>query len=410
MTPAMAITALAGLAAAGWAYLLLAHGGFWRLREWLPPAPVRAGWPPVVALVPARDEAATIGETVRAILGQDYPGPLRLVVTDDQSGDGTADVARAAAAALGAGARLTVVAGRAPPPGWTGKLWALAQARAAAEGSDTPEAPDAPVFFWLSDADITHAPDTLRRLVAKALDDDRDLVSLMVRLDTGGFWARLLIPPFVFFFRMLYPFAWAASPRRRLAAAAGGCVLLRATALARAGGFESVAGALIDDCALAARVKAEGRPGGGRIWLGQEPTARSLRPYQGLGEIWRMVARSAYAQLGFAPWRLAGAVAGLTLLFLVPPAAVLLLPWHGSAAGAALGAATWAAMAAAEVPTLRHDGRSPLWGVALPLAAALYMAMTLDSARAHALGRGGWWKGRAQAARALGDRGDASSG
>jgi len=395
MSAATAITVLAALAAAGWAYLLLAHGGFWRLREWLPPARDRGAWPAVAALVPARDEAETIGPTVRAILGQDYPGPLHLIVTDDQSRDGTAAVARAAAALGGAGDRLSVVAGSEPPPGWTGKLWALAQARATAQGV---AAAEVPAFYWLSDADITHGADTLRRLMTRALDDDRDLVSLMVRLDTQGFWARLLIPPFVFFFRMLYPFAWAADPRRRLAAAAGGCVLLRASALERAGGFESLAGAIIDDCTLAARVKARGRPGGGRIWLGQTAGSHSLRPYRGLGDIWAMVARSAYAQLGFSPWRLAGTVAGLTLLFLAPPAAVLLLPCHGATLAAGLGAAAWLAMAVAVTPTLRHDGRSPLWGAALPLAAALYTAMTLDSARAYARGRGGWWKGRAQAA------------
>jgi len=387
-----ALVIAAGLALLAWAYLLLGHGGFWRPREALPPAPPRDRWPAVLALVPARDEAATIGETVRGVLGQDYPGALALVVTDDQSRDGTAGAARTAARALGAEARLRVVAGSTPPPGWTGKLWALEQARRA--GARDGEAPD---FLWLTDADIAHAPDTLRRLVAKAGDDDRDLVSLMVRLRADGLWARLLIPPFVYFFRKLYPFAWANDPGRRLAAAAGGCVLLRRAALERAGGFAAIAGRIIDDCALAARVKAEGRPGGGRIWLGLADASHSLRPYARLSDIWHMVARTAYAQLGYSPALLAGTLLGMAWLYVLPPAIALTWPWHETGTAAAAGVAAWAIMAATVLPMLRLYRRSPGWAPLLPLAAALYCAMTLDSARRHWQGRGGAWKGRAQA-------------
>ncbi len=382
----------AGLAFLAWVYLLVWHGGFWRMRETLPAAPLRDRWPAVLALVPARDEAATIGQTVRSVLGQDYPGSLTLIVTDDQSRDGTAEVARTAAQGLGAGQRLRVVNGSPPPPGWTGKLWALEQARrlGAADG----EAPD---VLWLTDADIAHAPDTLRRLVAKAEEDDRDLVSLMVRLRADGFWARLLIPPFVYFFRKLYPFAWANDPGRRLAAAAGGCVLLRAHALERAGGLAAIAGRIIDDCALAARIKAEGRAGGGRIWLGLADSSHSLRPYARLSDIRHMVARTAYAQLGFSPLLLAGTLLGMAWLYLLPPAVVLTWPWHAAGPAGLAGAAAWAIMAGTMLPMLRLYRQSVGWAPLLPLAAALYCAMTLDSARRHWQGRGGAWKGRAQA-------------
>lgn len=380
------------LAAGVWGYLLLGHGGFWRLREWLPDPESRAHWPAVAVLVPARDEAASIGQTVRSILSQDYPGPVNLVVTDDQSTDGTADAARAAAAGIGAAGRLQVVAGTAPPPGWSGKLWALEQARrAVATGAA------ATPYLWLTDADIIHAPTTLRRLVIKAETDDRDLVSLMVRLAVDGVWARLLIPPFVLFFRMLYPFARANRPGRGRAAAAGGCILLRAAAFERAGGFLAIASCLIDDCALAERIKAAGRDGPGRIWIGQADGSASLRPYRHLEDIWRMVARTAFAELRFSLWRLLGAVAGLGFVFVMPVASVLLLPWHGSGVVALLGAGAWSVMALVARPILRHDGQSPFWGLALPLAAGIYLLMTLDSARAHWSGRGGQWKGRVQA-------------
>jgi hopene-associated glycosyltransferase HpnB len=356
----------------------------------------------VVALVPARDEAATIAETVRGVLGQAYPGPLHLVVCDDQSSDGTGRLARAAAEALGAGARLSIREGTVPPPGWTGKLWALAQAHAEAETAPVP----APTYLWLTDADIAHPPDTLRRLVTKAEDDDRDLVSLMVRLAAEGVWGRLLIPPFVLFFRLLYPFRWVNRPGRRTAAAAGGCVLVRRQALEAAGGFQRIAGAVIDDCALAAAIKRDGRPGPGRIWLGQADGSRSLRPYRGLGEVWAMVARSAYTQLRHAPHLLAGTVAGLALVFLAPPLLVLTGPWHGDLAALALGALAWAAMGVAAAPMLRHYGQTPARGALLPLAALLYLAMTVDSAWRYYRGQGGRWKGRVQARRPRGTGGE----
>lgn len=377
MTPALAV-ALA--AATAWAVLLLGRGFFWLARDDDRDAdrlPDPAAWPAVAAIVPARDEAATIAETVRSLLAQDYPGPFRLVVVDDRSTDGTGDLARAAAAG---DARLSVVTGGPRPPGWTGKLWALQQGLDALAG-------DPATHLLLTDADIRHAPDSLRRLVQRALAERRVLVSLMARLRCESAAERWLIPAFVFFFQMLYPFRWANDPRRaRTAAAAGGCVLLDRAAFAAAGGLAPIRGALIDDCALAARMKARGP-----TWIGLTERVESLRPYETVETIRRMVARTAYAQLGYRAAALAGMIAALGLVFLAPP----LLALGASGAPRWIGAGAWVAMALAYAPMLRRFGLSPLRGLALPGIAAAYMAFTLDSALAEWRGRGGMWKGEA---------------
>ena len=389
------LTGIGLLSLAVWLYLIALRGGFWRAGERLNAAgsapPV---WPAVVAIVPARDEAAVIGPAVMSLLAQDYPGRLDVVLVDDHSSDGTARIAAQAAVKAGRPDALRAVPARPLPPGWSGKLWALAEgARHAA--AHRPEAE----FLWLSDADIAHDPDNLRRLVGKALAERRDLVSLMVALSCRGVWERLLIPPFVYFFQMLYPFSWSNDPRARTAAAAGGCVLLRREALARAGGFAAIKGALIDDCALARLIK-HGPPPGGRIWIGLATTARSIRPYRGLGELWRMVARSAYTQLRHSPLLLAGTLIAMTMTFLVPPALVVTLPAHGDGPAALAAGAAWALMAVSAGPTVALY-RQPLWLAALlPVAAAFYGAMTADSARRHWRGRGGMWKGRVHPAAA----------
>jgi hopene-associated glycosyltransferase HpnB len=390
----LVLTVLAGLAALVWIYLLVGHGRFWRTREWLPQAVQLAHWPAVAVLVPARDEAATIARTVQSILGQDYPGRLTLTVVDDQSSDGTAQVARNAAASIRAGDRLTMVEGDAPPPGWTGKIWAMEQGWQRICASD-----GIPRWLWLTDADIAHPPDTLRRLVAKGEKDDRDLVSLMVRLVAEGGWARLLVPPFVYFFRQLFPFARVNDPMRAKAAAAGGCMIVRRDAFTTAGGFAPFAGCIIDDCALAAAIKRRGRTDGGRIWLGLSDGSLSLRAYRGLAGIWEMVTRSAYAQLRFSPWLLLGTVLVMGLVYLAGPAIVLSFPWHGNVPALAGGLASWGLMAISILPVLRVYRQTSLWSLALPLTALIYTLMTIDSARAYLAGRGGWWKGRAQAVR-----------
>ncbi|HZT51741.1 MAG TPA: glycosyltransferase [Stellaceae bacterium] len=374
----LAVLAVAALAA--WVYLLLGRGFFW-LPSFLPPAPLPRRWPRVVAVVPARNEAAVIGEAVASLLAQDYPGGLEVVVVDDHSSDATADAARAAARAAGAADRLAVLQARALPPGWTGKLWALSEGVRAVEARGAP-----PDLYLFTDADIAHGRGSLAGLVRTLEARGAALVSLMVRLRCESLAERFLIPAFVFFFAMLYPFAWAGDPRRRTAAAAGGCILLRRDAYHRAGGYEAIRGELIDDCALAGRVKAHGR-----IALALARDTRSLRPYPRLRDIWAMVARTAYTQLGHSPARLAGTVLGLGLTFVAPPVLVF-----AGASGAWLAGGAWAAMAVAYAPMLAFYGRSPLWAPALPLVALTYLAATLDSARRHRAGRGGEWKGRVQ--------------
>jgi hopene-associated glycosyltransferase HpnB len=369
-----------GLAAClAWAVLLLGRGFFWLARDddrGAEALPEPAAWPSVVAVVPARDEAATIGATVAGLLAQDYPGAFRLVVVDDRSTDGTGDAARAAAAG---DPRLVVLRGRARPAGWTGKLWALEQGLEDARR-------DMPAMLLFTDADIRHAPDSLRRLVCRATAEGRVLVSLMARLRCESEAERWMIPAFIFFFQMLYPFRWSNAPGARTAAAAGGCVLLDRAAFERAGGLAPIRGAIIDDCALARRMKTVGP-----IWTGLTGRVESLRPYAGMGEIRRMVARTAYAQLGYLPVALVGMMGALALVFLVPPA----LTVFGAGPARWLGLAAWAAMALAFAPTLRRFGLGPWRGLALPGIAAVYMGFTLDSAWAEWRGRGGMWKGEA---------------
>lgn len=376
---------LAAAALAAWIWLIAARGGFWRARPRLDgPADAAAApsdWPAVAAVIPARNEAATIARAVASLAGQDYPGPLSIVVVDDDSDDGTADLARAAATG---GRPVSVITAARLEPGWAGKVWALSQGLAHIEA-----APGDPAFIWLSDADIEHDPAMLRALVAEAEARALDLMSLMVLLRVRSFWERLLIPPFVFFFQKLFPFAWVNDPRAGTAAAAGGCMLLRRTALTRIGGIAAIGSALIDDVALARAVKP-----GGAIRLALTKGSRSLRPYPGLADIWAMVARSAFDQLGYSTLALIGTVLAMALIYLVPPAAVLAYPFHASGLAAGLGALGWAAMALAAGPTNRLYRLAWPAGLALPAAAALFVAMTVDSARRHWSGRGGAWKAR----------------
>ena len=412
------LTGIAALSIAIWMYLILGRGGFWLARErddpvtaegtradalWsraasasrgrsAPPefaqerrevAPPGGHWPAVTAVIPARDEADVVDKSIGSLLRQDYPGPFTIILVDDQSRDGTADAARACAAASGAGDRLIVVRGRALPAGWSGKLWAIHQgAEQVGNQQNLPE------YLLLTDADIAYAPDTLRSLVARAQASELVLVSLMAKLRCESFAEQMLIPAFIFFFQMLYPFGWVNRPRSTTAAAAGGCMLVRREALESIGGIASIRGALIDDCTLAKALKRIGP-----VWLGLTERARSLRPYARLQDIRRMVSRSAYDQLNYSPLLLSAAVVGLTVTFFVPP----LLALFGSGWAQAMAAIAWLLMAIGFQPILRFYRVSPLWGVALPAIAAFYLAFTLDSAYQHWRGRGGLWKGRVQA-------------
>jgi hopene-associated glycosyltransferase HpnB len=378
----MIALALSAVALATWVYLVFARGLFWLGRERDDTAVRRPADPPSVAIVvPARNEADSIAESVTTLTAQDYAA-LHLVLVDDDSDDGTAKVARRAAAAIGAAERLTIVTNTSLPQGWTGKLWAVSQGIAAAEEKYAPK------YLLLTDADIVHDADTVSWLVGHAEAHDLVLTSLTARWRCENLAERVHIPAFIFFFQMLYPFAWVNDPNNDMAGAAGGCMLVRSDALRAAGGIEAIHGALIDDCALAVELKKQGP-----IWLGLTDRVRSIRPYPDWGDIRRMVARSAYAQLRYSPLMLAGTVIGLALTYLVPPFMALF------AAGWAqiLGIVTWALMALAFQPTLRFYRLSPLWGLALPAISFLFMLYTLDSAYQYAAGKGGAWKGRVQA-------------
>jgi hopene-associated glycosyltransferase HpnB len=371
---------VAMLALAIWIYLLVGRGRFWLAGERdsrnEPPPPPR--WPRVVAVIPARDEAETIADTIRSLLAQAYPGPFSVILVDDESRDGTADVARA----VGAPDRLTVLSGRPLPAGWTGKLWAMSQG---VEAASLGQAPD---YLLLTDADISYAPDALAQLVGRAEAGGYALTSLMVKLRCESLAERCFVPAFIYFFQMLYPFAWVNRPRHLLGAAAGGCMLVRPAALRAVGGLGSIRGALIDDCALGAALKTQGP-----IWLGLTERVASARPYDRVADIRRMVARSAYAQLGYSPLMLAGCTLGMALTFLTGP----LLAMAGTGLPQLLGGVVWAMICISYQPILRFYRRSPLWGLAVPAIALAYMAFTLDSAYQHWRGRGGLWKGRVQA-------------
>lgn len=376
---------VAALAFAIWVYLLLLRGGFWRAAERDDDidgaAFTPAVWPRVVVVVPARNEAEVIGTAVASLARQDYAGVFDIVVVDDHSTDGTGVVARDAARAAHAAERVQVLSAPDLAEGWTGKLWAV---NCGATFAETLPAP--PDYLLFSDADIAHEPGALTALVRRAQRDELVLTSLMAKLRCESFAERALIPAFIYFFRMLYPFEWVNRPDLAMAAAAGGCMLVRRDALRAAGGFAAVRRELIDDCALARLLKPHGR-----IWLGLTDRARSLRAFRCVGDIRRMVSRSAYAQLRYSPWILLGTVAALAVTCLAPP----LLALGGSGLARWLAAAAWALMALSLQPTLRFYRVSPWWGPALPVIAGAYLGFTLDSAWQHWRGRGGMWKGRA---------------
>ncbi len=417
------------LAAVAWVYLLTAHGGFWRTDQRLPgrpgggppaarlgggppaarpgggPPAARLGggppaagpgpgrWPSVVAVIPARDEAAVLPATLPSLLGQDYPGDFSVVLVDDASTDGTAAVAAALGATAPRAPRVVPTSGL--PAGWAGKVNAM---------STGVQAAGACGYLLFTDADISFAPGALTELVTAAVADDRALVSQMALLRTDTGWERLIVPAFVYFFAQLYPFRRVNRPGSRTAAAAGGCMLVRQDALATAGGLARIRAARIDDVALGRLLKRP--PSAARCWLGFTTRVRSERPYPRLGALWDMVARSAYTQLRYSPALLLGTMAGLLWLYALPPVAAVaglaaLAAGGGAAAAwcAAAGLAGWAAMAVSFQPVLRLYRRSGWRGPLLPAVAMLYAAMTADSARRHYAGRGGEWKGRTIAVR-----------
>lgn len=375
----------ATLGALAWAYLIFARGGFWRAADRDDDVAIADihEWPRVAAVIPARDEADVIAASLASLLRQDYCGAFSVIVVDDHSSDETARIARSVGSAE-IPSRLTVLRAPALETGWTGKLAAIAHGIRHAEASDAPAD-----YLLLTDADIVHAPDTLRMLVARARADRLVLHSLMAKLNAQSASERALIPAFVFFFEMLYPFAWVNRRDRASAAAAGGCMLVDREALQRAGGIAAVRGDLIDDCALARLLKPHGA-----IRLTLTERARSTRVYRSFDEIRRMVARTAFTQLRFSPWLLAATVFAMIVVFVAPP---LLTLFAQDPVARGLAAFAWASMTLGFVPILRFYRVSPTWSFALPAIAGAYIALTLDSAIQHWRGHGGEWKGRVAA-------------
>jgi hopene-associated glycosyltransferase HpnB len=364
-----------------WLYLIVGRGAFWLcgVRDTDRTGLDVPQWPAVVAVVPARNEADHIAASIGSLLRQEYPGSFRIILVDDDSSDGTALIATRAAAF--APNRLIVVGSESPPRGWTGKIWAVKQGIASAEELQ-------PEYLLLTDADIVHAPDTLAWLVKQARAGGFVLTSLMAKLRCESLAERTHVPAFIYFFQMLFPFSWVSKPHASTAAAAGGCMLVRADALENAGGIASIRNALIDDCSLAEKLKKVGP-----VWLGLTDRARSIRPYDTLADVRRMIARSAYAQLRYSPLLLAATIAMMVLTFIAPP----LLAIFATGLTRYLGIVVWLAMTISYIPTLRFYRLSPLWSLALPGIAALYLYYTIISAYDHMRGRGGQWKGRIHA-------------
>jgi hopene-associated glycosyltransferase HpnB len=367
-----------------WSYLTLARGSFWRTENGEPPASEKTIFPgSVVAVVPARNEAELIGPVITSLLNQNVTMPIVLV--DDESTDGTADVARYAASKAGKADALLVIPGKPVPPGWTGKVWSMHQGVQRASALH-------PAWLLLVDADVLHRPETIANLGRIASDDAShgpyDLVSFMVKLHCESVPEKLLIPAFVYFFFMLYPPAWIRDSRRSTAGAAGGCMLVRAETLERAGGLESIRGAVIDDCSLARLLKQHG----GRLWLGLTDQSQSLRPYETFSHIERMISRTAFNQLKHSCLLLLCTIAGMVITYLAPP---LLLLTHGRLT-IFLGVAAWAAMTMTYSAIVRYYRLNPAWALTLPLAALFYLVATIHSALNYWTGRGGDWKGRFQ--------------
>ena len=369
--------AIAALSCVIWLYLIGARGQFWRIVPAAAPALASASAPRIAVVVPARNEADVIAHSIQSLLAQDYPGPLHIVVVDDQSSDQTAAVVHNAVAERRQ--RVTIIASTPLPAGWTGKMWALSQGVQQASAF-------APDYFLFTDADIVHASQSVSSMVALAEAGNHDLVSMMVILRCQSFPERALIPAFVLFFFMLYPPAWVNSKKHKTAAAAGGDILVRRAALERIGGVGAIRHELIDDCALAREIKRNGS-----VWLGLTKNARSIRAYESFGVIGHMISRTAFYQLKHSVWLLIGTIIGLAVTYAAPPVLLFFGGWT-----LLLGASAWLLMMCGFIPIVRFYSLSPLWAFALPLVAIFYAGATVHSAIQYWLGRGGEWKNRIQ--------------
>ena len=380
------LTGVSLLSLLGWIYLIAFHGRFWR-SEVIFHAGENMGsldsYPQVVALIPARNESKTVQKTVCSVFNQSYPGLVQVILVDDRSSDDTVQKALQAARSRGKEDSLKIIRGSRLPEGWTGKVWALQQ------GFDEIQKNMQAKYIWLTDADISYSPETLAGMVGKMEKENHVLLSLMARLQSRSYWEKFLVPTFVYFFQLLYPFSKVNDPHDSTAGAAGGCMLIQSNTLERIGGFESISRCVIDDCELAKRLKKHGS-----IWLGLTKDVRSHRTYQQLRDLWETVARTAFTQLNYSGSLLMLTVFGLGLMFFVPPIGLVLglavkLPFL-----AFTGLFTWIIMSVSYVPILRFYDLSPGRILTLPLSAGLYLLMTLDSARRYWLGKGRRWKQR----------------
>jgi hopene-associated glycosyltransferase HpnB len=396
------LLAIGSISLAIWLYLALARGAFWRLREFnddIAKHEAPRTWPSVVAVIPARNEATTIAQTLASLLKQNYPGEFSTILVDDHSADATAQIAQQTARDLNAESRVNISTAAPLPPRWTGKLWALNEGVSQAHSRSTaPLRPSlattehpGPTYYWFTDADIIHAPDTLRRLVSRAEREHLDLVSLMVLLQAQTFPERALIPAFLFFFLKLYPPSWIADTKARTAGAAGGCIVLRSEALQRVGGFAAIRNEVIDDCALARAVKQKR----GCLWMGLTRSSVSLRAYTTFREIRDLIARTAFTELRYNPLLLLGTLLAMFLTYVAPVA----LLFARDLVPRLFGGITWILMSLLYRPTVRFYGLSSGWALFLPLSALFYTYATVLSAARYYAGRGATWKGRSQARR-----------
>src|SRR5579864_8923059 len=381
MDPSRVSGAAGIVAIAIWFYLLFGRGVFWRISNAMLPVAKEEVAAKIVAVIPARNEADVITTCLSSVLEVNPRLIAHIFLVDDGSSDGTAQVAARTAASMNAGSKLTVIESAPLPEGWTGKLWAMQQGIERALTL-------APEFLLLTDADVAHATADIASLIQTARKNGYDLASLMVRLQCRTFAEKLLIPAFVFFFFKLYPPSWCPDSRRSSAGAAGGCILVRPAALARAGGLEAIKGEIIDDCALARAVKRSG----GKLWIGLAKESHSERAYGSFAETGKMISRSAFNQLGHSAWVLAGAIVGMILTYCLP-AALLISPGAFAKVCAFF---ALAAMVFAYSPMIRFYRLNRLWALTLPFAAVFYTAATVHSAISYWRGRGGEWKGRHQ--------------
>jgi hopene-associated glycosyltransferase HpnB len=374
-----------------WIFLLLFWGQFWRADQRLELNNIDlSNYPSVCAIIPARNEADVLPISLKSLLNQDYSGQFSIILIDDQSTDKTAEVAQEIANHLNQSDRLNIISGQPLPVGWSGKLWAIEQGIQSTKNQNL-----TPDYFLFTDADIDHHSTNLKELVTKAEKEDLALTSLMVLLRCDSFWEKFLIPAFVFFFQKLYPFPWVNNPQNKMAAAAGGCILIRRDRLEEIGSIPSLREALIDDCTLAQKIKGLSTPDNpSKIWLGLTEKTKSLRPYDSLDTIWNMIARTAYTQLNYSPLLLLGTILGMSLVYLVDPVILLLGFYLKSRNLMIMSSLTWVLMAIAYLPTLKLYKLSPLRSLSLPIIALFYNLMTIDSALRHWRGQGGGWKGR----------------